>query len=167
MRKTRQDIIKYLKKRGRVSTTIGQTITAPNRLFSNIPEEIINFLNKAKVPLSSKEIAEYLGLNVKSVSKSITKIFKSEVTYQYIKKIKLGRTTYFKCVLPHDMDVSGLYKVIRNDKRKGSQRKFTVKRIPFNGTLLGEGCYLVSKILNEKGHFETIYTPLPIEADII
>lgn len=167
MKQVRRDIIKYLNKRGRLSTTTGCTVTAPRRLFKNIPEEIINFLNIAKISLSSKEIAEYLGLNYKSVSKSLTKLFKSEVTYQYIKRIKSGKTTYFKCVLPHDIDISGLYKVIRNDKREAPSSKFTVERTPFKGKLLWEGCYLVSNITNEQGHFETVYTPLPIEVDVI
>jgi len=172
MQPDKKRIFKYLQKRGRKSNTLNYTIIPPSRLFKSIPEEIINLLYVAKTHLSVKEIANYMGFNVKSVSKSITKMFKSEITYQYIKKVRSGKTTYFRFVsqLPHDMDISGLWKVIRNDKRQQPQNKtssITVQRIPFEGTLLHEECFLVSSIVDKYGCLKNIHTPLPIEVNVI
>ena len=73
-------IFRYLQRRGRRSDTFNRTIVSPCRLFKSIPEEIIDLLIIAKTPLSAKDIADYMGFNVKSVSKSLTKMFKSEIT---------------------------------------------------------------------------------------
>lgn len=170
MNPAKKRIFKYLQKRGRRSNTLNYTIIPPSRLFKSIPEEILNLLDVAKTHLSVKEIADYMGFNVKSVSKSLTKMFKSEITTQYIKKIRSGKTTYFRFVfpLPHDMDISGLWKVIRNDKRtKIKSSSITVQRTPFEGTLLHEECFLVSIIIDKHGCLKNIHTPLPIEVNVI
>ncbi len=172
MNPAKKRIFKYLQRRGRRSNTLNYTIVPPSRLFKSIPEEILNLLDVAKTHLSAKEIADYMGFNVKSVSKSLTKMVKSEITHQYIKKFRSGKTNYFRfiCPLPHDMDISSLWKVIRNDKRDKTQienTSITVQRTPFEGSLLYEQCFLVSIIINKHGCFETINTPLPIEVNVM
>ncbi len=114
-RKAERDIFQYLYKKGRTANTEGVTIRPPERMYGSIQEEIIDLLNISAIPLTTKQISNYLGISHLSVTKAICKIMPSETTLKYIKKRKNGRVPYYSCNLPSDIDVTSLYSIVRND----------------------------------------------------
>jgi hypothetical protein len=110
----KKNLYDHLKKRGRISTTTDETIEPPKRLFKTTSEEIINLLNISSTPLTIKEIANYLGINVKNTSKVMRNLLLYQGTNKYITKVKLGRSAQYSCNLPNDVDVPYTYKMIKH-----------------------------------------------------
>lgn len=103
----------HLKGRGRITTTTGETLQSPTRMFKYIGEEIIHLLNTASYPLSIKEISNYLGINIKSVSKTLRQLFIYQGSNNHISKTKRGRVSFYSCQIPIDMSIPNYYKMIK------------------------------------------------------
>lgn len=168
-RKAKHQLFTYLQRRGRIATTEGTTMIPPSRMFKTIPEEMIELLQESPFPLTIKDIANYLGLNPKSISKAMTKMMRTDIAPKYITKTKKGKTPYYSCEIG-GTTVSGLYSVIRNDFSLKRDREnidsFTVERVPFKGKLLFEQPVLLSFIITPDGMFKEIMTPLPFEIEV-
>jgi len=114
-RKAKRELFIYLQGRGRIATTENETITSPERIFRSIQAEVINLLNISTIPLSTSQMGNYLGMSNEIITKTISKMMPSETARKYIKKRKKGRCSYYTCDLPHDIEVSSLYSIIRSD----------------------------------------------------
>ena len=119
----------YLKKRGRISSTTGETLESPKRCFKTTSEEIINLLNISSNPLTIKEIANYLGINTKNTSKVMRNLLLYQGTNKYITKVKLGRSAQYSCNLPNHVEIPDVYKMIKHAANVASEE--ILKRVLF------------------------------------
>ncbi len=106
-----RDILTKMKKRGRISTTTGETIVPP-KLNYNIGRDVLEVISNASHPISTKEIAYILGIKRKSVTKVLTKMFRSKVAMAAIERFE--DKTPFKYLPRYSkkVDVNNLYQLI-------------------------------------------------------
>ena len=119
----RKRLEENLKERGRTCFTNGITIKPPERWFGSISEEIIYLLNDSAIPLTTTDLANYLGLNRKSVTKAMYNLLLHRNSSRYISKTKNGGTILYNCNIPDGVDVPTIYKLIKHKDNPVSEAK--------------------------------------------
>ena len=119
----RKRLEENLKNRGRTCFTNGLTAKPPKRWFKTMTEEIIYLLNDSAIPLTTKDISNYLGFEHKSVGKAMRNILLYRNASKYISKIKNGNTVLYDCNIPDGVDVPTIYKLIRHRDNPISESK--------------------------------------------
>jgi len=112
---------KNLKERGRTSFTTGETANPPKRCFKTMTEEIIYLLNDSCIPLTTKNIANYLGFGHKSVSKALYLLMLHRNASTYMSKSKNGNTVLYNCNIPDGVDIPTVYKLIKHEGKSISE----------------------------------------------
>ncbi len=122
-RKAEQELFQYLYKRGRVADTDGKTIEPPERIYKSIQEELIDLLNISALPLTTKQIADFIGVPHHSVSTALSKMRSTPTAKKYIRKTRGGWNPCYTCDLPNKMNVTSLYNYIKTDIKIKSDTK--------------------------------------------
>ena len=125
-----QKLVQYLKDVGRLATTTGETIQPPNFIYKNKPQKILHLLDISDVPLTVKEIANYLGDDYEKIRKALYKITPSPTAKLHLMKTKRNNKTHYSFILPHGFTIESFYSKIMDDIKLRSEISFHVKKNP-------------------------------------
>jgi len=79
----------------------------------SISRSLLNILREADERISPIQIASYLGVDVKTVHKQMTRFSKNPVAKLTFKKVYEGNKVFYYSLLPKNADLEAFYYVIR------------------------------------------------------
>jgi len=119
-------IKKMLKKRGRIP--IAHT-NQERSVFNILPDErsisrsILHILKEATERITPLQMANYLGVDVKTIYKQMNRFSKNPVAKLTFKKVVEKRKVFYYSCLPKNADLEAFYYVIRSVKKMNMEDK--------------------------------------------
>jgi len=100
------------KKMGRISVMGTNKGLNSVRPFGILGKDILWVLHKINGFIDANEIADFLGVEIKSVSKALTRIMKSPFAEQFIVKTRSGSRFIYQSTIPKKTDIEEMYKLV-------------------------------------------------------
>lgn len=88
------------------------------RPFGVLGKDIMWVLHKINGFIDTNEIADFLGVEPKPVSKSLTRVMKSPFAKQFIIKLKSGSRFIYQSCIPKNIDVEEAYRLVVKTRSK-------------------------------------------------